>query len=80
MDKDPLVPKAEWQEARAKPLHLQSMVPGYQAALGWVGEPPPLMSRALTHPGFYTSLKSLFQLSAYQEHAWLHPTLIIYPE
>lgn len=34
MDKDPLVPKAEWQEARAKPLHLQSMVPGYQAALG----------------------------------------------
>lgn len=78
-DKDPLVPKAEWQEARAKPLHSPTMVSGYQAALEWVGEPPPLMSTALTHPCFYTRL-SLFQLSAYQEHSFCHTTLIIYPE
>lgn len=44
LDKDPLVLKAEWQGARAKPL--QPMVPGYQAAQG---EPLPLMSRVLTH-------------------------------
>lgn len=56
LDKDPLVPKAEWQEARAKPLHSQPMVPGYRAALGWMGKPPSLMSRALPHPCFYTRL------------------------
>lgn len=59
LDKDPLVPKAGWQEARAKPLHLLPMVPGCQAV--WVGMAgwgvvvvdliigiPPLMPRALT--------------------------------
>lgn len=35
LDKDPLVPKARWQEARAKPLHLLPAVPGCQAV--WVG-------------------------------------------
>lgn len=34
LDKDPLVPKARWQEARAKPLHSLPMVPGCQAV--WV--------------------------------------------
>lgn len=34
LDKDPLVPKAWWQEARAKPLHSLPMVPGCQAI--WV--------------------------------------------
>lgn len=35
LDKDPLVPKEGWQEARAKPLHLLPVVPGCQAV--WVG-------------------------------------------
>lgn len=34
LDKDPLVPKARWQEARAKPLHSLPAVPGCQAV--WV--------------------------------------------
>ena len=34
LDKDPLVPKARWQEARAKPWHSLPTVPGCQAV--WV--------------------------------------------
>lgn len=51
LDKDPLVPKAQWQEARAKPLHLLPMVPGCPAV--WVEggilflEPPPFMLHPL---------------------------------
>lgn len=59
LDKDPLVPKARWQEARAKPLHSLPMVPGCQAV--WVEggilflQPPSLTPRALTpKPCFYT--------------------------
>lgn len=81
MDKDPLVPKAEWQEARAKPLHLQPMVPGYQAALEWVGGAPSPYVQSPHSPLLLYQVKSLSQLSAYQERSfWLHPTLIIYPE
>lgn len=70
-DKDSLVPKEGWQEARAKPLHSLPAVPECQAV--WGGgilflEAPPLRPIALTPiPYVYTrpSAKSLpQQLSA----------------
>lgn len=49
LDKDPLVPKARWQEARAKPLHSLPMVPGCQAI--WVEGGRDLI---LATPSLYT--------------------------
>ena len=75
LDKDPLVPKARWQEARAKPLHSLPAVPGCQAV--WVeGEsyswnPLPLC----LIPCFYTRppVKSLpQQLPACLEPSFLY--------
>lgn len=69
LDKDPLVPKEGWQEARAKPLHTLPAGPGCQAVWGvcvWggnliLGSPRPLRPIALTPiPCLYTRPSAKF--------------------
>lgn len=54
LDKDPLVPKAGWQEARAKSLHSLPMVPGCQAVwvegVSYSWNPLPLCQSPHPHP------------------------------